>query len=187
MGCQPRMLEPSKPNRPRSYLPPTDRWHRKMLPDSGKVHEAQVQHLGTVFLRKSQHIFGFIAIPPLGRVIGCVIDRSISLSRWPWTLSPGIMSTWLPGATGQPANGCTVSNRIRSGLTGSHAYGLLDRGYKYLAVADLAGVGGFPDLGDHWSRRFSATTISIFILGMKSTTYSAPDKPPCGPSGGRTP
>jgi len=67
----------------------------------------------------------------------------------PWTRSPGIMSTWLPGATDQPANGCTVSNRIRSGLTGSHAYGLLDRGYKYFAVADLAGVGGFPDLGDH--------------------------------------
>jgi hypothetical protein len=43
-----------------------------------------------------------------------------------------------------------------------------------LAVADLAGTRRLDDRVDRVSTASSATTISIFTLGRKSTTYSAP-------------
>ena len=61
------------------------------------------------------------------------------------------------------------------GLAGADAHDVLDRGDEDLAVADLAGARGLHDGLDRRRRPCSsATTTSIFTLGRKSTTYSAP-------------
>jgi hypothetical protein len=51
---------------------------------------------------------------------------------------------------------------------------VLDLGDEDLAVADLAGLGGLDDGVDAALGFAFLTTTSIFTLGRKSTTYSAP-------------
>ena len=60
-------------------------------------------------------------------------------------------------------------------LAGADADDLLERAHEDLAVADPAGAGRLHDRLDRRSPRSSSqTTTSIFTLGRKSTTYSAP-------------
>ena len=67
------------------------------------------------------------------------------------------------------------SDRVRAGFAGADADRLVDRRDENLAVADAAGLRGLADrLDGARPVASSATTTSIFTLGRKSTTYSAP-------------
>ena len=59
-------------------------------------------------------------------------------------------------------------------LAGADPHDVLDLRDEDLAVADLAGLGGLDDRVDAALGLASLTTTSIFTLGRKSTTYSAP-------------
>jgi hypothetical protein len=61
-----------------------------------------------------------------------------------------------------------------AGFAGADADDFLDVGHKDLAVADAAGLGRLADRVDAPSTDSSPSTTSIFTLGRKSTTYSAP-------------
>ena len=66
-------------------------------------------------------------------------------------------------------------DRVGAGFAGADADGFLDIEDENLAVADAARARSLLDrLDGALDQRSSGTTISIFTLGRKSTTYSAP-------------
>ena len=65
-------------------------------------------------------------------------------------------------------------HRAVAAFVGADAPGVVDGGDEDLAVADLAGLGGLDDGFDGGSTTMSGRTISILILGRKSTVYSLP-------------
>jgi hypothetical protein len=67
-----------------------------------------------------------------------------------------------------------ASERVVAGFAGADADRLFDGGDEDLAVADLVGLGGIDDRLDGGIDLVVGRTTSIFTLGRKSTTYSAP-------------
>ncbi len=63
IACQPRMLEPSKP-KPRSKVSRSSSLGRdgEVLPESGEIHEAQVDHLDFLPVDELQYFLRLLAV-----------------------------------------------------------------------------------------------------------------------------
>jgi hypothetical protein len=94
-----------------------------------------------------------------------VLDRlqNVALLIWLLPLFPLGLRSWIGG-----------SERVEPGFAGADADRLFDGRDEDLAVADLVGLGGADDGLDGGVDLVVVRTTSIFTLGRKSTTYSAP-------------